>query len=90
MIHSFVPCVGGKATGLGKPLLSHWLRPHQSDVIRLHLLHSYGLYVPYLAFTVVCVFCLLFTATCVPETRGRSLEEIENYFRTGRSFTILQ
>uniref|UniRef100_A0A667WGR4 Solute carrier family 2, facilitated glucose transporter member 8 n=1 Tax=Myripristis murdjan TaxID=586833 RepID=A0A667WGR4_9TELE len=50
--------------------------------------HAYGLYVPFLWYTVVCVFCLLFTGVFVPETRGRSLEEIENYFRTGRSFTI--
>uniref|UniRef100_G3PMN5 Solute carrier family 2, facilitated glucose transporter member 8 n=1 Tax=Gasterosteus aculeatus aculeatus TaxID=481459 RepID=G3PMN5_GASAC len=53
-----------------------------------HLVDRYGLYVPYLGFTVVCVLCLLFTAVCIPETRGRSLEEIENYFRTGRTFTI--
>ncbi|XP_034395206.1 solute carrier family 2, facilitated glucose transporter member 6 [Cyclopterus lumpus] len=53
-----------------------------------HLVDRYGLYLPYLCFTVVCVLCLLFSAVCVPETRGRSLEEIENYFRTGRTFTI--
>ncbi|CAJ1076443.1 solute carrier family 2%2C facilitated glucose transporter member 6 [Xyrichtys novacula] len=53
-----------------------------------HLVDRYGLYVPYLCFTVVCVLCLLFNAVCIPETRGCSLEEIENYFRTGRTFTI--
>ncbi|KAG7506186.1 solute carrier family 2, facilitated glucose transporter member 6 [Solea senegalensis] len=53
-----------------------------------HLVDRYGLYVPYLCFTVVCVICLLFNAVCIPETRSRSLEEIENYFRTGRTFTI--
>ncbi|XP_033826875.1 solute carrier family 2, facilitated glucose transporter member 6 [Periophthalmus magnuspinnatus] len=52
------------------------------------LMLDYGLYVPFLLFTVVCVLCLFFTAVVIPETRGRSLEEIENYFRTGRSFTI--
>uniref|UniRef100_A0A3Q2QBJ0 Solute carrier family 2, facilitated glucose transporter member 8 n=1 Tax=Fundulus heteroclitus TaxID=8078 RepID=A0A3Q2QBJ0_FUNHE len=55
-----------------------------------HMVDIYGLYVPYLMFTVVCVFCLLFNAVCIPETRKRSLEEIENYFRTGRTFTIRQ
>lgn len=53
-----------------------------------HLMYENYLYVPFLLFTVVCVFSLLFNAVCIPETRGRSLEEIENYFRTGRKFTI--
>lgn len=64
-----------------------WLTAFALTHAFTHLL-EYGLYVPYLLFTVVCVLCLLFTAVCIPETRGRSLEEIENYFRTGRSFTI--
>ncbi|XP_051525027.1 solute carrier family 2, facilitated glucose transporter member 6-like [Myxocyprinus asiaticus] len=49
---------------------------------------DYGLYVPFLFFCIVCVVAIIFTAKCVPETKGRTLEEIENYFRTGRSFTI--
>lgn len=52
------------------------------------LVDKYGLWVPYLGFMVVCVICILFNALLIPETRGRSLEEIENYFRTGRTFTI--
>ncbi|XP_062295178.1 solute carrier family 2, facilitated glucose transporter member 6 [Scomber scombrus] len=65
-----------------------WLTAFMLTHAFTHLVDSYGLYVPYLGFTVVCVLCLLFTAVCIPETRGRSLEEIENYFRTGRTFTI--
>ncbi|XP_059203856.1 solute carrier family 2, facilitated glucose transporter member 6 [Centropristis striata] len=65
-----------------------WLTAFMLTHAFTHLVDKYGLYVPYLCFTVVCVLCLLFNAVCIPETRGRSLEEIENYFRTGRSFTI--
>ncbi|KAE8282989.1 Solute carrier family 2, facilitated glucose transporter member 6 Glucose transporter type 6 [Larimichthys crocea] len=65
-----------------------WLTAFMLTHAFTHLVDKYGLYVPYLCFTVVCVLCLLFNAVCIPETRGRSLEEIENYFRTGRTFTI--
>ncbi|XP_070837649.1 solute carrier family 2, facilitated glucose transporter member 6 [Chaetodon trifascialis] len=65
-----------------------WLTAFMLTHAFTHLVDRYGLYVPYLCFTVVCVLCLLFNAVCIPETRNRSLEEIENYFRTGRTFTI--
>ncbi|KAM9844291.1 solute carrier family 2, facilitated glucose transporter member 6 [Aulostomus maculatus] len=65
-----------------------WLTAFMLTIAFTHLKVLYGLYVPYLWFTVMCVLGLLFNAVCIPETRGRSLEEIENYFRTGRTFTI--
>ncbi|XP_028267081.1 solute carrier family 2, facilitated glucose transporter member 6 [Parambassis ranga] len=65
-----------------------WLTAFMLTHLFTHLVDKYGLFAPYLGFTVVCVLCLLFNAVCIPETRGRSLEEIENYFRTGRTFTI--
>ncbi|CAG5897561.1 unnamed protein product [Menidia menidia] len=78
----------GKASGLCVTV--SWLTAFGLTHAFTHLVDSYGLYIPYLIFTVVCVLCLLFNAVCIPETRGRSLEEIENYFRTGRTFTINQ
>uniref|UniRef100_A0A3B5A6Y7 Solute carrier family 2 member 6 n=1 Tax=Stegastes partitus TaxID=144197 RepID=A0A3B5A6Y7_9TELE len=65
-----------------------WLTAFMLTHAFTHLVDRYGLFAPYLLFTVVCILCLLFNAVCIPETRGRSLEEIEEYFRTGRSFTI--
>uniref|UniRef100_A0A672GDT1 Solute carrier family 2, facilitated glucose transporter member 8 n=1 Tax=Salarias fasciatus TaxID=181472 RepID=A0A672GDT1_SALFA len=65
-----------------------WLTAFTITYFFNHFMHGY-LYVFYLCFTVVCVVCLLFNALCVPETRGRSLEEIEDFFRTGQ-FTINQ
>ncbi|KAF4072538.1 hypothetical protein AMELA_G00264010 [Ameiurus melas] len=51
---------------------------------------AFGLFAPFLFFCVICVVNIIFTAKCVPETKGRTLEEIENYFRTGRTFTIAE
>ncbi|XP_059379435.1 solute carrier family 2, facilitated glucose transporter member 6-like [Carassius carassius] len=55
----------------------------------MHVVEAYGLFATFLFFCVVSVVNIIFTAKCVPETKGRTLEEIENYFRTGRTFTIL-
>uniref|UniRef100_A0A8C6ILI6 Uncharacterized protein n=1 Tax=Melopsittacus undulatus TaxID=13146 RepID=A0A8C6ILI6_MELUD len=48
------------------------------------LLDTFGLEVPFLFFAVICAGNMLFTGCCVPETKGRSLEQIEAFFRTGR------
>uniref|UniRef100_A0A7M4EIY3 Solute carrier family 2 member 6 n=1 Tax=Crocodylus porosus TaxID=8502 RepID=A0A7M4EIY3_CROPO len=47
-------------------------------------LEAFGLEVPFLFFAFISVMNLIFTGCCVPETKGRSLEQIESYFRTGR------
>lgn len=46
--------------------------------------NAFGLQVPFFFFAAVCLLNLLFTGCCVPETKGRSLEQIESFFRTGR------
>ncbi|XP_078406352.1 solute carrier family 2, facilitated glucose transporter member 6 [Cetorhinus maximus] len=44
----------------------------------------FGLAVPFLFFCVISMLSILFTAFCIPETRGRTLEQIEESFRNPR------
>ncbi|KAB0394057.1 hypothetical protein E2I00_001761, partial [Balaenoptera physalus] len=48
------------------------------------LLNAFGLQVPFFFFAAACSVNLAFTGCCVPETKGRSLEQIEAFFRSGR------
>lgn len=45
---------------------------------------AFGLQVLFFFFAAICLVNLVFTVCCVPETKGRSLEQIESFFRTGR------
>ncbi|XP_059850207.1 solute carrier family 2, facilitated glucose transporter member 6 isoform X1 [Hypanus sabinus] len=42
---------------------------------------SFGLSVPFFFFCVISIFALIFTAFCVPETKGKTLEQLEDEFR---------
>lgn len=44
----------------------------------------FSLQVPFFFFAAICLLSLLFTGCCVPETKSRSLEQIEAFFHTGR------
>lgn len=39
---------------------------------------KYGIHVPFFVFTACCVLGLIFIIFCVPETKGKTLEEIQN------------
>uniref|UniRef100_A0A3Q0SIM0 Solute carrier family 2, facilitated glucose transporter member 8 n=1 Tax=Amphilophus citrinellus TaxID=61819 RepID=A0A3Q0SIM0_AMPCI len=90
LLMSEVLPLAARGTASGLCVTVSWVTAFWLTHAFTHMVDIYGLYVPYLLFTVVCVLCLLFNAVCIPETRKRSLEEIENYFRTGRNFTISQ
>lgn len=38
---------------------------------------EFGMHIPFMVFTVTCIFGLFFIIFCVPETKGRTLEEIQ-------------
>uniref|UniRef100_A0A8D2NF93 Solute carrier family 2 member 6 n=1 Tax=Zonotrichia albicollis TaxID=44394 RepID=A0A8D2NF93_ZONAL len=73
-----------KARGVASGLcvLVSWLTAF--TLTQFFLPNAFGLEVPFLFFAVINAGNILFTGCCVPETKGRSLEQIEAFFRTGR------
>ncbi|XP_006863780.1 PREDICTED: solute carrier family 2, facilitated glucose transporter member 6 isoform X2 [Chrysochloris asiatica] len=72
----------GMASGLC--VLVSWLTAFALTKSFLPVVHAFGLQMPFFFFATICLVNLLFTGCCVPETKGRSLEQIESFFRTGR------
>ncbi|XP_010569130.1 PREDICTED: solute carrier family 2, facilitated glucose transporter member 6 [Haliaeetus leucocephalus] len=75
-----------KARGVASGLcvVVSWLTAFTLTQFFLRVVDAFGLEVPFLFFAVICAGNILFTGCCVPETKGRSLEQIEAFFRTGR------
>ncbi|XP_030817454.1 solute carrier family 2, facilitated glucose transporter member 6 [Camarhynchus parvulus] len=75
-----------KARGVASGLcvLVSWLTAFTLTQFFLPVVNAFGLQVPFLFFAVISAGNILFTGCCVPETKGRSLEQIEAFFRTGR------
>ncbi|KAL1288505.1 SLC2A6 [Ovibos moschatus] len=72
----------GVASGLC--VLVSWLTAFALTKSFLLVTNAFGLQAPFFFFAAVCLVNLAFTGFCVPETKGRSLEQIESFFRTGR------
>ncbi|KAM3825797.1 solute carrier family 2, facilitated glucose transporter member 6 [Vipera latastei] len=74
-----------KARGVvsGLCVLVSWLTAFALTKAFLLVTEKYGLEVPFFFFSAICVINLVFTYL-LPETKGKSLERIESYFRTGR------
>uniref|UniRef100_A0A671PDT8 Major facilitator superfamily (MFS) profile domain-containing protein n=1 Tax=Sinocyclocheilus anshuiensis TaxID=1608454 RepID=A0A671PDT8_9TELE len=81
--------LGARGVASGLCVGVSWITAFVLTQLFMHVVDAYGLFAPFLFFCVVSVVNIIFTAKCVPETKGRTLEEIENFFRTGRTFTIL-
>lgn len=65
--------------------LSNWSLSFISTVIFLPLKVSIGDYGVYWMFSSICILNLIFCTTVVPETKGKSLEEITAYFEGSTS-----
>ena len=46
------------------------------------ILDQFGLSAAFFVFVFALMIAFIFTHFCVPETKGKSLEEIEHYFRS--------
>lgn len=74
----------GVASGLC--VLVSWLTAFVLTKSFLLVVKAFSLQVPFFFFAAICLVSLVFTGCCVPETKGRSLEQIESFFSRRRSF----
>ncbi|XP_047380852.1 solute carrier family 2, facilitated glucose transporter member 6 isoform X3 [Sciurus carolinensis] len=72
----------GVASGLC--VLVSWLTAFVLTKSFLLVVRAFGLQVPFFFFAAICLVSLVFTGCCVPETKGRSLEQIESFFGSRR------
>ncbi|OCT65265.1 hypothetical protein XELAEV_18041504mg [Xenopus laevis] len=71
----------------GLCVLVSWITGFILTEAFIPVVNAWSLETPFFFFTAICISALLFTHFFVPKTKGRSLEQIESYFRTGcRSF----
>ena len=67
--------------GMGICVFFVWLANFIIGLLFPSLLASFGLEKTFIIFSAIGFLSILFTRLCVPETMGKSLEEIENGFR---------
>ncbi|KAM4021065.1 solute carrier family 2, facilitated glucose transporter member 6 isoform 2-T2 [Anomaloglossus baeobatrachus] len=73
-----------RGTASGLCVMVSWITGFVLTEAFLPVVNAFNLETPFFFFTIICVCCIIFTYFCVPETKGRTLEQIESYFRTGR------
>lgn len=73
-----------RGLGMGLCVLFHWLTNFVIGLTFPSLMAILGLSTTFFVFVGIGVISICFTKKFVPETKGFTLEEIENKFRTGR------
>ncbi|XP_073397253.1 solute carrier family 2, facilitated glucose transporter member 6-like [Dendrobates tinctorius] len=73
-----------RGTASGLCVMVSWITGFVLTQAFLPVVNAFNLETPFFFFTIICVCCIVFTYFYVPETKRRTLEQIESYFRTGR------
>ncbi|XP_075690276.1 solute carrier family 2, facilitated glucose transporter member 6 [Rhinoderma darwinii] len=73
-----------RGTASGLCVMVSWITGFVLTEAFLPVVNTFNLETPFFFFAIICVCCIVFTYCFVPETKGRTLEQIESYFRTGR------
>ncbi|KAM9326632.1 solute carrier family 2, facilitated glucose transporter member 6 [Gastrophryne carolinensis] len=73
-----------RGTASGLCVVVSWVTGFVLTEAFLPAVNAFELETPFFFFTFICICCLIFTYICVPETKGRTLEQIEAFYREGR------
>jgi MFS transporter, SP family, galactose:H+ symporter len=73
-----------RATGASFSSFSNWVANFLVSLTFLSLIGAIGEAFTFWLFAVMALLALLFCWRLVPETKGRSLEQIEHYWENGR------
>ncbi|XP_069842025.1 solute carrier family 2, facilitated glucose transporter member 6 [Dendropsophus ebraccatus] len=73
-----------RGTASGLCVLVSWITGFVLTEAFLPVVNAFQLATPFFFFAIINVCGIIFTYYVVPETRGRTLEQIEAFFRTGR------
>jgi MFS family permease len=73
-----------RGAAMSATLMCNWAMNFLVALTFLSLLNGLGNSVTFWLYAAVCVLGWLYAVKLVPETKGRSLEEIERWLRSGR------
>ncbi|NVN06684.1 sugar porter family MFS transporter [Asaia spathodeae] len=72
-----------RGKGMGLVTVSHWSFDLLISMITLSIIETMGVSGTFVLFAGLTTFAWLFIRRCIPETKGRSLEDIERSLNTG-------